>query len=240
MSNSLKPYGLQPTRLPCPSLPRSLLKLRSTESVIPSHHLVLCHPLLLLSSIFPSIRVFFSESALCQVAKVLELQVQHQSFHWIFRVDFLWDWPTWSPCSRRDSQESLSAPQFKSINSLVLSLLCDPTLTSVHDYWKTVLLLLSHPSFILLRSIFPSNRDFSSESAVHIRWPKRWSFNFSISLSNEYSGLVSFKIDWFDLFGVQGTSGAFSSTTVRRHQFFSPPPSLWSSSHNHTWSLGRS
>ena len=108
MSNSLKPYGLQPTRLPCPSLPRSLLKLMSTESVIPSHHLVLCHPLLLLSSIFPSIRVFSSESALCQVAKVLELQVQHQSFHWIFRVDFLWDWPTWSPCSRRDSQESIS------------------------------------------------------------------------------------------------------------------------------------
>ena len=191
MSNSLKPYGLQSTRLPCPSLPPRLLKLMSTESVIPSHHLVLCHPLLRLSSIFPSIRVFSSQSALCQVAKVLELQVQHQSFHWIFRVDFLWDWPIWS-CSRRDSQESLSAPQLKSINSLVLSLLCGPTLTSVHDYWKTMLLLLSHPSFILLPSIFPSNRDFPSESAVHIRWPKCWSFNFSISLSIEYSGLISF------------------------------------------------
>ena len=54
-------------------------------------------------------------------------------------------------------------------------------------------------------SIFRSVRDFSSESSVHIRWPKYWSFNFSISPSNEYSGLISLKIDWFDLLAVQGT-----------------------------------
>ena len=53
--------------------------------------------------------------------------------------------------------------------------------------------------FLLLPSIFPSVREFSSKSAVHIRWPKYWSFSFSISLSNEYSGLISLKIDWFDL-----------------------------------------
>ena len=71
-----------------------------------------------------------------QVAKVLELQLKHQSFQWRFRVDFLPDWLVWSPCSSRDSQESSPVPQLESINSLVLSLLYGPTLTSIHDYWK--------------------------------------------------------------------------------------------------------
>ena len=60
-------------------------------------------------------------------------------------------------------------------------------------------------SFLLLPSIFPNIRVFSNELAVHIRWPKYWSFSFSISPSNEYSGLISFRIDWFDLVAVQGT-----------------------------------
>ena len=64
--------------------------------------------------------------------------------------------------------------------------------------------ILCHP-LLLLPSIFPSIRVFSNESALHIRWPKYWSFSFSISLSNEYSGLISFRIDWFDLLAVQGT-----------------------------------
>ena len=58
---------------------------------------------------------------------------------------------------------------------------------------------------LLLPSIFPSIRVFSNESALHIRWPKYWSFSFSTSPSNEYSGLISFRIDWFDLLEVQGT-----------------------------------
>ena len=58
---------------------------------------------------------------------------------------------------------------------------------------------------LLLPSIFPSIRVFSNESALHIRWTKYWSFSFSICPSNEYSGLISFRIDWFDLFAVQGT-----------------------------------
>ena len=58
---------------------------------------------------------------------------------------------------------------------------------------------------LLLSSIFSSIRVFSNESVLHIRWPKYWSFNFNISLSNEYSGLISFRIDWFDLLAVQGT-----------------------------------
>ena len=103
MSDSLQPHGLQLTRLLYPSLSPTLLKLMSIESVMPSNHLILCHPLLLLPSIFPSIR------------------------------------------------------------------------------------------------------DFSNELTLHIRWPKYWSFSFSISPSYEYSGLISFRIDWFDLLIIQRT-----------------------------------
>ena len=67
----------------------------------------------------------------------------------------------------------------------------------------------NHPilcrSLLLLPSIFPSIRVFSNESALHIRWPKYWSFSFNISPSNEYSGLISFRMDWLDLLAVQGT-----------------------------------
>ena len=103
LSNSLQPHGLQHARPPCPSPILSLLKLTSIESVTPSNHLILCHPLLLPPSVFPSIRVF------------------------------------------------------------------------------------------------------SNESVLHIRWPKYWSFSFSISPSNEYSELISFRMDWLDLLAVQGT-----------------------------------
>ena len=65
-------------------------------------------------------------------------------------------------------------------------------------------LILCHP-LLLLSSMFSSIRVFPSESGLHIRWPKYWSFSFSISLSNEYSGLISFRMDWLDLLAVQGT-----------------------------------
>ena len=65
-------------------------------------------------------------------------------------------------------------------------------------------LMLCHP-FLLLPSIFPSIRVFSNESVLRIRWPKYWSLSFNISLFNEYSGLISFRIDWLDLLAVQGT-----------------------------------
>ena len=107
MSDSLLPHGLQHARLPCFSLSPCLLKLMSHESVMPSNHLILCHPLFLLLSIFPSIRVF------------------------------------------------------------------------------------------------------SNESALRIRWPKYWSFSFSISPYSEYSGLISFRMDWLDLLAVQGTLKSF-------------------------------
>ena len=84
------------------------------------------------ASILSSIRVFSIESALHWYdGRVLELQLQPQSFQWIFRIDFFYSWLVWSPCSPRDSQESSPAPQFESISSLELSLLYRLTLTSV-------------------------------------------------------------------------------------------------------------
>ena len=78
---------------------------------------------------------------------------------------------------------------------------------------------------LLLPSIFPSSRDFSNESALHIRWPKYWSFSFSISPSNEYSGLISFRMDWLDLLPVQGTIKSLlqhhsSKALILRHAAF--------------------
>ena len=75
--------------------------------------------------------------------------------------------------------------------------------------------------FVLLPSIFPSIRVFSNKLALHIRWPKDWSLSFSISPSNEYLGLISFRMDWLDLLAVQGIlSRVFANTTVQKHQFF--------------------
>ena len=79
-------------------------------------------------------------------------------------------------------------------------------------------LILCHP--LHLPSDFLSIRVFFNESAFHIRWPKDWSFSFSINPSNENSGLISFRTDWFDLLAVQGLSRVFSNTTVQTHQFF--------------------
>ena len=86
-------------------------------------------------------------------------------------------------------------------------------------------LILCHP-LLLLPSIFPSNRVFSNESALCIRWPKSWSFSFSISPSNEYSGLISFRMDWLDLLAVQGTLKSLlqhhssKASALRRSAFF--------------------
>ena len=77
-------------------------------------------------------------------------------------------------------------------------------LTSIESVMPSNHLILCRP-LLLLPSIFPSIRVFSIESALHVTWPKDWSFSFNISPSNEYSGLISFRIDWFDLLPVQGT-----------------------------------
>ena len=129
MSDSLWPHGLQHAGFPVHHQLRELTQLMSIELVIPSNHLILCHPLLLLPSIFPSIRIFSNESILC------------------------------------------------------------------------------------------------------IRWPKYWSFSFSISPSNEYSGLISFRMDWLDLLAVQGTLKSVLQHHSSKHQFFGTQLSLQSNSH---------
>ena len=73
---------------------------------------------------------------------------------------------------------------------------------------------------LLLPSIFPSIRVFSNESALCIRWPKYWNFNFSVGASSIHSRLISFRIDWFDLLAIQGTLKSLLQTTVQKHQFF--------------------
>ena len=84
--------------------------------------------------------------------------------------------------------------------------------------------ILCHP-LLLLPPIFASMRVFSNESVLHIRWPKYWSFSFSISPSNEYSGLISFRMDWLDLLAVQGTLKSLrqnhsSKASILRHSAF--------------------
>ena len=118
---------------------QSLLKLMSIESVMPSNHLILCRPLLLLPSIFPSIRVFSNESA---------LRMRWPKY-WSFSIDispsndysgltsFRMNWLDLLAVSPRDSQEFSLAPQFKNLNSSAHSFLYSPTPTSIHDYWKS-------------------------------------------------------------------------------------------------------
>ena len=99
-------------------------------------------------------------------------------------------------------------------------------------------LILCRP-LLLLPSVFPSIRVFSNESALHIRWPKYWSFSFSISSSNEYSGLISFRIDWFDLLAVQGTLKSLPQHHNSKHQFFRIQRSSWSNSHIRYMTTGK-
>ena len=97
-----------------------------------------------------------------------------------------------------------------------------PKLMSIESVMPSYHLILCHP-LLLPPSIFPSIRVFSSESALHIRWPKYWSFSFSPS--NEYSGLISFRMDWFDLLAIQGTLKTLlqhhsSKASVLQHSTF--------------------
>ena len=105
-----------------------------SDATQPSHPL--SSPSLPAFNLFQHQGLFQRVSSLHQVAKVLELQLQHQSFQWIFRVDFLSHWLVWSPCSPSHSQESSPTAQFQSISSSVLNLLYGRNLTSARDYWK--------------------------------------------------------------------------------------------------------
>ena len=135
-----------------------------------------------------------------QIQKFLkEYKVQVQSFSHI-RL-FATPWTAVRPASLSITN-SLSLLKLMSTDSVMLSshlILCRPLL--------------------LPPSIFPSIRVFSHESVLRIRWPKYWSFSLNISPSNEYSGLISFRMDWLDLLQSKALSRVFSNTTVQKHQF---------------------
>ena len=114
-------------------------------------------------------------------------------------------------------QASLSITNSRSLLKLI----------SIESVMPSSHLILRHP-LPLLPSNLPQIRVFSNESVLLIRWPKYWSFSFSISPSNEYSGLISFRMDWLDLLAVpfQGTLKSLSNTTAQKHQFFGAQISL--------------
>ena len=119
-------------------------------------------------------------------------------------------------------QASLSITNFRSLLKLM----------SIKSVMPSNHLILCHP-LLLLPSIFPSIRVFSNESVLHITWPKYWHFSFSISPSDEYLGLISSRIDWFESLQSKALSRVFSNTTVEKYQFFGAQLSLWSNSYIH-------
>ena len=109
-------------------------------------------------------------------------------------------------------------------------------LMSIESVMPSNHLILCHP-LLLLPSIFPSIRVFSSDSVLHIRWPRFWSFSISISPSNEYPGLISFRIDWLDLLEVQGTLKSLLQHNGSKASILWNSALLWSNSHIHSWFL---
>ena len=108
-----------------------------------------------------------------------------------------------------------------------------PKPMSIESVMPSNHLILCHP-LLLLPSIFPSIRVFSNESALRIRRPKYWCLSFTISPSNEYSGLISFRMDWLFSLQSKGLSRAFPSTIVQKYHYFSAQPSLCSNYHIQT------
>ena len=164
---------------------RSSLRPSSIESVMPSSHLILCRPLLLLPPVPPSIRVFSNEST-GKPVEVMELQQAVSQF------------------SHSIVSDSLQPYRCSMPGLPVLHCLLE------RERWTFELVMSSNHLVLFcpilpLPWIFPRIRIFSNESALHIRWPKYWCFSFSISPSSEYSGLISFRMDWLDLLAVQET-----------------------------------
>ena len=110
-------------------------------------------------------------------------------------------------------------------HSCSLSRWCHPTISSATT------------TFSFCLQPFPASGSFPKESALLIRWSKHWSFSFSISPSSDYSGLISFSIDFFDILAVQGFSRVVSSTRIRKQQFFGCQHSLWINSQIYAWLL---
>ena len=112
-----------------------------------------------------------------------------------------------------------------------------PEFTQTHSHQVSDATQPSHPRcpLLLLPPIPQSIKVFSNESTLRMRWPKYWSFHFSIIPSKEIPGLISFRMDWLDLLQSKGLSRVFSNTTVQKPQFFGAQPSSQSNSHIHIW-----
>ena len=139
--------------------------------------------------------------------------VQLLSHVWLFATP--WTTAHQASLSINNSQSSLKPTSIESVMPCNHLILCRPIL--------------------LLPSIFPSIRVFSNESVLRMRWPKYWSFSFSISPSKEHPGLISFRMDWLDLLAVQGALKSLlqhrsSKASILRYSAF-----LWPNSHIHTW-----
>ena len=140
MSGSLRPHGLQHAKPPVLHYLREFAQTHVhwvDNAIQPSHPLLVPSPAFNLSQH----QGLFNESAFRIRWPVLEFQLQHQSFQWIFRIDFLEDWPLWSPCSSRDSQESSPAPEFESMDSFLLyvfnaaNVLVSNEFTVLYKFW---------------------------------------------------------------------------------------------------------
>ena len=154
-----------------------------------SNYLILCCFFPLLLSIFPSIRVFSKELAFCiRWPKYWSFNFSISSVQSLIHVQ-LFSTP-WTAAH----QACLSITNYRSLLKLM----------SIESVMSSIHFILCHP-LLLPPSIFPSIRVFSNDSVLRITWPKYWSFNFNISPSNKYSGLISFRMDWLDLLAVQGT-----------------------------------
>ena len=174
MSHSLRPHGLQHPRLPCPLLsPRVCSDSWSTELMMPSNHLILCHPLLLLPSIFPSIRVFLNKSALCSRWPKYWSFSYSPSNEYSGLISFRIDWfdllAAQGTLKRLFQHHSLT-------NSLVLSFLYSLTLTSIHDFRK---------ASILWRSVFfMVQLSHSYMTTVKTIALTRWTFRIHLSVQD--------------------------------------------------------
>ena len=182
-----------PWTIPCQAFlsftaSQNFLTCISIKSVMLSNHILCCH-LFLLPSVSGSYKWVCSSH---QMTKILELQLQYQSFQWIFRVDFLEDWLVWSPCSPGVSQESSPTPQFKSLNCLALSILYGPTLIFICDLpWNLIKsrgLQMSEPrpliSTLLSWISFPAKPPFNKVTRNSPRLFLRSSLLFPAGLWN--------------------------------------------------------
>ena len=150
----------------------------------------------------------------------------------LFCVTFVWFFLLLVSFSRSIVSNSLSTPCPPTHHQL-------PALTQTHVHWLSDAIQPSHPLSCLSPPAFNLSQHqglFQWVSYSH-QVAKYWSFSFSISLSNEYSGLISFTMDWLDLHATQGTLKNLLQHIVQKYQFFSAQISLWSNSHIHTWQL---